>query len=113
MTKQEAERAGHSVEVHLRVYAKCLDKGQAIASKRIEAALWITVEPPGAILSGPQRLNCASMLRQGSLRIALQSGFTGFSTTKERALFLKVRALFSDCVCTRSALSAIAMASWR
>jgi hypothetical protein len=47
MTKQEAERAGHSVEVHLLVYAKCLDEGQAIASKRIEAALWITVEPPG------------------------------------------------------------------
>ena len=34
-----AERAGHSVEVLLRVYAKCLDEGTAIANRRIEAAL--------------------------------------------------------------------------
>jgi integrase len=34
-----AQRAGHSVEVLLRVYAKCLDGGEAIANKRIEAAL--------------------------------------------------------------------------
>jgi hypothetical protein len=34
-----AERAGHSVEVLLRVYAKCLDEGAAIANRRIEAAL--------------------------------------------------------------------------
>jgi len=34
-----AERAGHSVEVLLRVYAKCLDDGEAVANKRIEAAL--------------------------------------------------------------------------
>jgi integrase len=34
-----AERAGHSVEVLLRVYAKCLDDGQAVANKRIDAAL--------------------------------------------------------------------------
>jgi predicted amino acid racemase len=34
-----AERAGHSVEVLLRVYAKCLDEGEGIASKRIDAAL--------------------------------------------------------------------------
>jgi integrase len=33
-----ADRAGHSVEVLLRVYAKCLDEGTAIAN-RIEAAL--------------------------------------------------------------------------
>ncbi len=34
-----AERAGHSVEVLLRVYAKCLDDGQDLANARIEAAL--------------------------------------------------------------------------
>jgi integrase len=34
-----AERAGHSVEVLLRVYAKCLDEGTAAANRRIEAAL--------------------------------------------------------------------------
>jgi integrase len=34
-----AQRAGHSVEVLLRVYAKCLDGGQLVANKRIEAAL--------------------------------------------------------------------------
>lgn len=34
-----AERAGHSVEVLLRVYAKCLDGGQDLANARIEAAL--------------------------------------------------------------------------
>jgi integrase len=34
-----AERAGHSVEVLLRVYAKCLDDGEAIANQRIDAAL--------------------------------------------------------------------------
>jgi integrase len=34
-----AERAGHSVEVLLRVYAKCLDEGQDLANARIEAAL--------------------------------------------------------------------------
>ena len=34
-----ADRAGHSVEVLLRVYAKCLDDGEAVANKRIDAAL--------------------------------------------------------------------------
>jgi len=34
-----AERAGHSVEVLLRVYAKCLDDGDNTANTRIEAAL--------------------------------------------------------------------------
>jgi integrase len=34
-----AERAGHSVEVLLRVYAKCLDDGESIANGRIDAAL--------------------------------------------------------------------------
>lgn len=34
-----AERAGHSVEVLLRVYAKCLDDGEAVANRRIDAAL--------------------------------------------------------------------------
>jgi integrase len=34
-----AQRAGHSVEVLLRVYAKCLDGGETVANKRIDAAL--------------------------------------------------------------------------
>lgn len=34
-----AERAGHSVEVLLRVYAKCLDDGEQTANTRIDAAL--------------------------------------------------------------------------
>jgi len=34
-----AARAGHSVQVLLRVYAKCLDDGEATANRRIEAAL--------------------------------------------------------------------------
>jgi integrase len=36
---QVAEWAGHSVEVLLRVYAKCLDGQQEIAMRRITAAL--------------------------------------------------------------------------
>ena len=36
---QVAERAGHSVEVLLRVYAKCLDDGEDIANTRIDTAL--------------------------------------------------------------------------
>jgi integrase len=36
---QVAERAGHSVEVLLRVYAKCLDDGEKAANTRIDAAL--------------------------------------------------------------------------
>ncbi len=34
-----AARAGHGVEVLLRVYAKCLDDGEAVANQRIDAAL--------------------------------------------------------------------------
>nr|WP_307819399.1 hypothetical protein [Microbispora rosea] len=34
-----AERAGHSVDVLLRVYAKCLDGQQEIANRRIDDAL--------------------------------------------------------------------------
>jgi len=34
-----AQRAGHSVEILLRVYAKCLHGGEVIANERIEAAL--------------------------------------------------------------------------
>jgi hypothetical protein len=33
-----AERAGHSVEVLLRIYAKCLDGGDALIRRRVEAA---------------------------------------------------------------------------
>ncbi len=36
---QVAERAGHSVEVLLRVYAKCLDGGEKAANMRIDSAL--------------------------------------------------------------------------
>lgn len=36
---QVAEWAGHSIAVLLRVYAKCLDGGDAVARQRIEAAL--------------------------------------------------------------------------
>jgi integrase len=36
-----AERAGHSVEILLRVYAKCLDDGEDVTNNRIEAALKI------------------------------------------------------------------------
>jgi hypothetical protein len=34
-----ANRAGHSVEVLLRVYAKCIDGGEEAASRRIDEAL--------------------------------------------------------------------------
>ena len=37
-----AERAGHSVEVLLRVYAKCLDDGQDLANARIETVLHLS-----------------------------------------------------------------------
>ncbi|MGA8458220.1 MAG: tyrosine-type recombinase/integrase [Streptosporangiaceae bacterium] len=36
-----ADRTGHSVQVLLRVYAKCLDDGEAVANKRIDAALLV------------------------------------------------------------------------
>ena len=34
-----ANRAGHSVEVLLRVYAKCIDGGEEVANRRIDEAL--------------------------------------------------------------------------
>ncbi|GAB2477862.1 hypothetical protein [Streptosporangium sandarakinum] len=34
-----AERAGHGMDVLLKVYAKCLDGGEEIANRRIEGAL--------------------------------------------------------------------------
>jgi hypothetical protein len=34
-----ANRAGHSVEVLLRVYTKCIDGGEEIANRRIDEAL--------------------------------------------------------------------------
>jgi hypothetical protein len=36
-----AERAGRSVDVMLKVYAKCIDGQREIANRRIEAALGI------------------------------------------------------------------------
>jgi hypothetical protein len=34
-----AEWAGHSVEVLLRIYAKCLDDGDALVRRRVQEAL--------------------------------------------------------------------------
>jgi hypothetical protein len=34
-----AEWAGHSVEVLLKIYAKCLDGGDALVRRRVQAAL--------------------------------------------------------------------------
>jgi hypothetical protein len=34
-----AEWAGHSFEVLLRIYAKCLDGGDALVRRRVQAAL--------------------------------------------------------------------------
>jgi hypothetical protein len=34
-----AEYAGHSVEVLLKIYAKCLDGGDALIRRRVQAAL--------------------------------------------------------------------------
>jgi hypothetical protein len=34
-----AEWAGHSVEVLLRIYAKCLDGGDALVRRRVQVAL--------------------------------------------------------------------------
>jgi hypothetical protein len=34
-----AEWAGHSVEILLRIYAKCLDGGDALVRRRVQAAL--------------------------------------------------------------------------
>jgi hypothetical protein len=34
-----ADWAGHSVEVLLRIYAKCLDGGDALIRQRVQAAL--------------------------------------------------------------------------
>jgi hypothetical protein len=34
-----AEWAGHSVEVLLRIYAKCLDGGDALVRRRVQTAL--------------------------------------------------------------------------
>ncbi|MDF5751938.1 hypothetical protein [Spongiactinospora sp. TRM90649] len=38
-TPEVAERAGHGVDVLLRVYAKCLDGQEQIVNQRIEDAL--------------------------------------------------------------------------
>ena len=34
-----ADRAGHSVEILLRVYAKCIDAGEEITNRRVDEAL--------------------------------------------------------------------------
>jgi hypothetical protein len=44
---QVAERAGHSVAVLLKVYAKCIDGQDQIAKRRIEDALRNPGEPGG------------------------------------------------------------------
>jgi hypothetical protein len=38
-TPEVAERAGHSVDVLLKVYAKCIDGQEATVNERIERAL--------------------------------------------------------------------------
>ena len=43
---QVAEWAGHSVEILLKIYAKCLDGGQGVLRRRVQAALGH--RPPGA-----------------------------------------------------------------
>ena len=42
---QVAEWAGHSVEVLLKVYAKCLDGQDALARRRVEQALGHSARP--------------------------------------------------------------------
>ncbi|GGO10637.1 hypothetical protein GCM10011574_27400 [Microbispora bryophytorum] len=37
--QEAADRAGHGIDVMLRVYAKCIDGQREIANQRIEAAL--------------------------------------------------------------------------
>jgi integrase len=44
---QVAEWAGHSVNVLMRIYAKCLDGQDEAARRRIEAALSAVETPPG------------------------------------------------------------------
>jgi hypothetical protein len=48
---QVAEWAGHSVEVLLKVYAKCLDGQDRLARRRISEALGTEQERPGRNLS--------------------------------------------------------------
>jgi hypothetical protein len=43
-----AEWAGHSVEVLLRIYAKCLDGGDALVRRRVLAALGYAESAPDA-----------------------------------------------------------------
>src|SRR5262249_38249163 len=93
-----AERAGHSVEVLVRVYAKCLDEGQDMINTRIEAALLLramTARPGGVIprisharpltaaLRGiwlPKRVGSASTHWRGELGFWLVAG-VGFEPT--------------------------------
>jgi hypothetical protein len=53
---QVAEWAGHSVNVLLRVYAKCVYGQDEVAKARIEAALVLTaaVEAPGVAVTSPR-----------------------------------------------------------
>ena len=39
LSAEVANRAGHSVEILLRVYAKCIDGGEEAANRRIDEAL--------------------------------------------------------------------------
>ena len=67
-----AARAGHSVEVLLRVYAKCLDDGEAIANKRIDAALhavWCVI-PRTAPRDPPDQARCTPAGRDPIPRIS-------------------------------------------
>ena len=72
-----AERAGHSVEVLLRVYAKCLDGGEDIANRRIGAALRDGDARPGACL-------LRSAFRSSSAQISGRSSHEYPATTGKR-----------------------------
>jgi hypothetical protein len=47
-----AEWAGHSVEILLRIYAKCLDGGDAEIRRRVQAALGYTDTPTNDEVTG-------------------------------------------------------------
>ncbi len=71
-----AERAGHSVEVLLRVYAKCLDDGKDIANTRIAAALRMldaTPRAPGQMGAAPLRPSHVYPTTSGRRRLLVAS----------------------------------------
>ena len=63
-----AERAGHSVEVLLRVYAKCLDDGEDTANTRIHARRFVD-----SWLPGMRNPNVVVALGHGAGRVRVKS----------------------------------------